>query len=202
MDLIEGIDLEALVAREGPQPPARVIAILRQVAAALAALYDRGLVHGDIKPANILLRHDRGADTAKLIDVGLAKHLAEPDAPEDCVVGTPLYISPEAIVTPNDVDGRSDLYGLGAVAYFLLSGSPVFLGNNLIDVCAKHLLRDPEPLSRVSPSPIDPQLERLILDCPAKDPAARPLDARELVRRLDRCALQLPAASPPWSRAT
>ena len=118
------------------------------------------------------------------------------------MVGTPLYISPEAIVTPNAVDGRSDIYGLGAVAYFLLSGAPVFSGRNLIDVCAKHLLRAPAPLARACREPIAAELERLVLDCLAKDPAGRPRDARELLRRLDRCA-EREVGEPlrPWSRA-
>lgn len=202
MDLIEGVDLDALVEREGPQPAERVLRIVRQVAAALVDLHDRGLVHRDIKPANILVCGQGGEDAVKLIDFGLAKHVAEPGLHEDCVVGTPLFISPEAIVAPNEVDGRSDLYGLGAVAYFLLSGAPVFVGKNLIDVCSQHLLRTPAPLSRVCRTPIDPELERLVHDCLAKEPAGRPRDARELIRRLDRCARAAAIRAPrPWSRA-
>ncbi|HTV26131.1 MAG TPA: serine/threonine-protein kinase [Polyangiaceae bacterium] len=198
MDLIGGIDLEALVEREGPQPGWRVVSILRQVAAALVDLHARGLVHRDIKPANILVcPSPSGQDSVKLIDFGLAKHLAEPAQHEASVVGTPLYISPEAIVAPNDVDGRSDLYGLGAVAYFLLSGAPVFVGDNLIDVCAQHLLRAPEPLSSACGTPIDPALEDLVLDCLAKEPDARPRDARELIGRLDRCTGALAACAGP-----
>jgi serine/threonine-protein kinase len=202
MDLVEGVDLDALVKRGGPLPAERVIRILRQVAAALVDLHERGLVHRDIKPANILVGGQGGEDAVKLIDFGLAKHVAERGLQEDCVVGTPLFISPEAIIAPGQVDGRSDLYGLGAVAYFLLSGAPVFASENLIDVCSQHLLRAPEPLSRVCQAPIDPELERLVLDCLAKDPAARPRDARELIRRLDRCARAATTQAPrPWSRA-
>jgi serine/threonine-protein kinase len=200
MELVEGIDLDALVRREGPQPAQRVIAILRQVAAALAELHERGLVHRDIKPANILVCGGAAELEVKLIDFGLTSHVAEPVETEDCVVGTPLYISPEAIAAPHDVDGRSDLYGLGAVAYYLLRGAPVFAGENLIDVCSQHLLRAPEPLSQVCRTRIDPCLERLILDCLAKDLAARPRDARELIRRLDRCASDRPRPAA-WSRA-
>jgi serine/threonine protein kinase len=206
MDLVDGVDLDALVERHGPQPAERVIHIVRQVAAALVDLHDRGLVHRDIKPANILVCSAGGEDAVKLIDFGLAKHVAEPGLHEECVVGTPLFISPEAIVAPTEVDGRSDLYGLGAVAYFLLSGAPVFVGDNLIDVCSQHLLRAPEPLSLVCAAPIGADLERLVLDCLAKDPAARPRDARELMRRLDRCAQAAPQTPEPltpepWSRA-
>jgi serine/threonine protein kinase len=200
MDLVDGVDLEALVEREGPQPAPRVIGILRQVAAALVELHESGLVHRDIKPANVLVcAAADGDDAVKLIDFGLVKHIAERGLAEDCVVGTPLYISPEAIAAPSQVDGRSDIYGLGAVAYFLLTGAPVFVGENLIDVCSQHLLREPEPLSRVCPEPIDADLERLVLDCLAKEPAARPQDARELIRRLDRCARRAAGAPLGYS---
>jgi serine/threonine protein kinase len=102
-------------------------------------------------------------------------------------VGTPLYIAPEALTTPDAVDARSDLYGLGAVAHFLLSGEPVFGGRSVLEVCSHHLLTAPEPLSRVVGWVMGSDLERLVLDCLAKDPSARPADARELIQRLERC---------------
>lgn len=192
MELIDGVSLQALIEREGPQPPERVIGILLQVTAALAEVHEKGLVHRDIKPQNILIRRDgRGMDQVKLLDFGLVKHLS--DAPvaglsEDQVVGTPLYISPEALTAPETVDGRSDLYGLGAVAHFLLSGAPPFAGRSVVEVCSQHLLIPPEPLSRVMGWVIGDDLERVVLDCLAKDPASRPTNARELSRRLERCA--------------
>jgi serine/threonine protein kinase len=192
MEFFRGSSLEELIEREGPQPPARVISILLQVAAALAAMHDQGLVHRDIKPSNILMRRDEGVDEVKLIDFGLAKQLGEPDQhpigePEP-VVGTPLYISPEAITAPGAIDGRSDLYGLGAVAHYLLSGAPVFDGHSVVEVCGHHLHTPPEPLSRRVGWVIASDLEKIVLDCLAKDPAARPATARELAWRLARCA--------------
>lgn len=193
MELLEGCDLEQLVAREGPQPPRRVIEIMLQLCAALSATHAQGLVHRDVKPSNILLsRSPDGRDEIKLLDFGLAKHLAERVAVAS-VVGTPLYISPEAITSPEAVDGRSDLYALGAVAYYLLSGAPVFDGQSVVEVCSQHLSEAPEPLSRVVGWSIAEDLAALVLACLSKDRRARPASAQELARRLAACA-DAPAA--------
>lgn len=198
MDLVEGTDLEQLVEREGPQPASRVIEILLQVCAALAAAHAQGLIHRDVKPSNIVLSRAAGKDAIKLLDFGLARHVAEPATSHDeAVVGTPLYISPEAITSPAAVDGRSDLYGLGAVAYFLLSGAPVFDGQSVLEVCSQHLLAAPEPLHRVVGWSLGADLEALIHACLEKQPSARPSSAEELARRLAACAdaeSSLPAA--------
>lgn len=189
MELLDGVSLEELVEHQGPQPPERVIEILRQTAAALAELHDHGLVHRDIKPQNILLcRAPGGGHVAKLIDFGLVKDSAEGTGAPGSIVGTPLYISPEALTLPDEVDGRSDLYSLGAVAHFLLTGAPVFNGRSVVEVCGQHLFSAPEPPSEVLGWRIDDDLERLVLDCLAKEPSARPASARELMRRLEGCA--------------
>ncbi len=192
MELVDGVTLQTLVERQGPQPPGRVVGILLQVLAALAEVHEKGLVHRDIKPENILLGLDeRGNDRVKLLDFGLVKHLAElSDASlsADHVVGTPLYISPEALTSPREVDCRSDLYGVGAVAHFLLSGAPVFAGRSVVEVCSQHLLMAPEPLSQIVGWVIGSDLERVVLDCLAKDPASRPVSASALSRRLERCS--------------
>jgi serine/threonine-protein kinase len=191
MDLVDGVTLEELVERDGPLPPRRVIEILIGVARVLAEVHEHGFVHRDIKPSNILAcRASDGSRSAKLLDFGLVKDLSEPSSSspaDDCVVGTPLYISPEALSAPDAVDGRTDLYGLGAVAYFLLSGSPVFAGRGVVEVCAQHLLTPPEPLSAIAGCALSSELEQIVLDCLAKDPARRPASARELIRRLERC---------------
>ena len=200
MELVEGLSLQELVERDGPQPAARVIEILRQVCTALAAAHEQGLVHRDVKPSNIVLtRGEHGEDVAKLLDFGLVKHVEEPLAhdAEEHIVGTPLYISPEAITMPQAVDARSDLYGLGAVAHFLLSGAPVFDGKSVIEVCSQHLSLSPEPLSELVGWAIGSDLEQLVLDCLAKDPSARPDSARELARRLARCADAEPSFRAP-----
>ena len=184
MELAHGSTLEALVARDGVLLPERVLDILLQLASVLAEVHDQGFVHRDIKPENILVgRTPSGRDHVKLLDFGLVKDLSEPaqSSAQDYVVGTPLYISPEALLAPESVDPRADIYGLGAVAYYLLSGAPVFQGRNVVDVCARHLHAAPAPL------PDDSELGRLVLECLAKEPAARPQSARELARRLRVC---------------
>ena len=190
MELLEGISLEDLVARDGTLPARRVAGISSQLAQVLAEVHEHGVVHRDVKPSNIMLCRGRdGQEHVKLLDFGLVKQLAEPSpsASLDHVVGTPLYIAPESLTAPETVDGRTDIYGLGAVAYHLLEGAPVFGGRNLVEVCAHHLLTPPAPLRGVASGSISTQLGQLILDCLAKDPAARPANARELLRRLRRC---------------
>jgi serine/threonine protein kinase len=200
LELLEGMNLQQLVERHGPQPPARVIQILLGVCAALSDAHGAGVIHRDIKPDNVMLcRKEGGAEQAKLLDFGLAKHVAdaaEPSESANSLVGTPLYLSPEAITAPASVDVQADLYGLGAVAYFLLTGAPVFSGSSLVEVCAHHLHSTPEPVSHLSEHPVSDDLDRLISDCLAKDPLDRPASAAELARRLSRCA---DAAS--WSDA-
>jgi len=190
MDLVDGISLEQLVEQSGRQPARRVVDLLLQIAAALAEVHDQGFVHRDVKPSNIVLgRRPDGGECAKLVDFGLVKDLSEPSpsASHDCVVGTPLYIAPEALTAPDLVDGRTDLYGLGAVAHFLLCGAPPFAGKTLVQICAQHMLVPPVPLRDILGNAVSVELERLVLDCLAKDPAARPANARELIRRLHRC---------------
>lgn len=188
MELLEGITLERLVEQHGPQTPARVISILRQLCAALGEAHDRGLVHRDVKPENVLLCGDEGNElgTVKLLDFGLVKQLADADPPS-AVVGTPLYMSPEAIRAPETVTASSDLYGLGAVAYFLLTGAPVFEGDNIVEVCSHHLHSEPRRLSLAASHAVSRELESVVLECLAKDPARRPANAAELADRLSRC---------------
>jgi eukaryotic-like serine/threonine-protein kinase len=186
MELLEGMTLQQLVERDGRQAPERVVAILTQLCAALAEAHDKGLVHRDIKPENVLLTGD-ALEHVKLIDFGLVERFGEVGRGADAVVGTPLYISPEAIVAPETVGARSDLYGLGAVAYFLLRGAPVFQGKSVVEVCSHHLHTTPERLSTALGEAIPPELERIVLDCLSKDASQRPANAVELARRLTGC---------------
>jgi serine/threonine-protein kinase len=191
MELLDGVTLEDLVLAHGAQPPARVIHLLLQVCAALREAHGVGLIHRDIKPANVFLcRHGAVPDVVKVLDFGLVKQLgsaATNVTSFDTIVGTPLYLPPEAIVAPETVDVRSDLYAVGAVGYFLLSGRPVFPGNSTVEVCAHHLHSAPEPLSVSSGRSIAADLQRVIMDCLAKDPARRPSSAEELALRLRAC---------------
>lgn len=187
MEYLEGLDLQQLVDLDGPQDPGRVVRLLAQVCGALAEAHAIGLIHRDVKPANVLLCERGGTpDVVKVLDFGLVKQLG---APQDSkvmlsainqIVGTPLYLSPEAITTPNAMDGRSDLYAVGAVGYLLLTGTPPFSGNSVVEVCGHHLHTPPTPPSARLGRPLPAELERIILRCLAKDRDERPRDAASL----------------------
>ncbi len=185
MEYLDGLDLEELVERDGPQPAGRVVHILSQVARALAEAHDRGLIHRDVKPANVMLCHRGGvADVAKVVDFGLVKDLSGSThlSHGDVVNGTPLFMAPESLTAPDRVDGRTDLYALGAVGYFLLTGEYVFDGATMVEVCSHHLHSQPVPPSDRAPVPAD--LEAVILRCLAKKPEDRFTDARALCAAL------------------
>jgi serine/threonine-protein kinase len=193
MEYLDGVDLEELVAIGGPQPAARVIHLLAQVCSALAEAHGVGLVHRDIKPSNVMLCRQGGQlDVVKILDFGLVKDVTGRIddvalTQESAFLGTPLYLSPEAISRPHAVDGRSDLYAVGGLGYFLLTGRPVFAGRNPAELCARHLYEAPVPPSRIeSSTPQD--LESLLLACLEKSPQARPRDATALRLGLLACA--------------
>ncbi|HEY5955100.1 MAG TPA: serine/threonine-protein kinase, partial [Polyangiaceae bacterium] len=187
MEYLDGIDLEQLVGAFGAQPAARVAYVLEQVAGSLAEAHSVGLVHRDIKPANIILCQRGGlADVAKVVDFGLVKDAnelrnADPTLTNaNSILGTPLYLAPEAILTPDNVDARSDIYALGAVAYFLLTGQPVFLGGSVVEVCVQHVHAEPMLPSERLGQPVNPTLEAIVLRCLAKRPEDRPESAEAL----------------------
>ncbi len=193
MEYLDGLNLHELVQRYGAQPEARVVHILRQICESLSEAHGVGLIHRDIKPANVFLC-DRGGipDSVKVLDFGLVKHVSDqPDelaATEmpgaDGIVGTPNFIAPEAIQDANRSDARSDLYSLGALGYFLLTGREVFEGDSIAELCRQHLHETPVwPGVRVGKH-FDPQLEALLMRCLEKEPAARPQSARELAQLL------------------
>ncbi|MDQ3339701.1 MAG: serine/threonine protein kinase [Myxococcota bacterium] len=186
MEYLDGIDLENLVAKYGAQPGDRAIAILTQVCGALQEAHNRGIVHRDIKPANIILC-ERGdvPDVAKVVDFGLVKEIAASGDPNQTgrIFGTPSYLAPESMTAPDLVGPASDLYALGAVGYFLVTGKPVFAGKNALDVCIQHATAIPVPPSQHAPS-VSPELEALLLRCLSKEPKDRPSSARELAALL------------------
>jgi serine/threonine protein kinase len=154
MEYLDGLNLEQLVAKYGRQAPARVAHILRQVCGALTEAHAVGLIHRDIKPANIILSERGGLpDVAKVVDFGLVKSFeTAPNAnlevtSANLIVGTPLYMAPEAIGGNAALDGRCDLYALGAVGYFLLTGAPVFQAKSQVEIFAHHLHTQPDPPS-------------------------------------------------------
>ncbi|MET0287408.1 MAG: serine/threonine-protein kinase [Polyangiales bacterium] len=196
MEYLDGLDLESIVSLAGPLPEARVAHVLRQVCAALSEAHGAGLMHRDIKPQNILLCTRGGVhDVAKVLDFGLVKDLASPATASlsqaSTIIGTPLYMSPEAIVRPSELDARGDLYALGAVGYYLLTGTPPFRATNVVEICSMHLHAQPEPPSKRLGRAIDPSLEAILLRCLEKKPEDRFPSAKELGRALD-----LPL---PWS---
>ncbi len=196
MEYLDGLNLEQLVRADGKQPPARVAHILRQVCGALAEAHGVGLIHRDVKPANIILSERGGMpDVAKVVDFGLVKSFeaAGSNAGFDVtsvnlLVGTPLYMPPEAIGGQTALDGRSDLYALGAVGYFLLTGTPVFRANSVVELFAHHLHTLPEPPSVRNGDRLPEDLERVILRCLAKRPGERYDSAKALQHALDTCA--------------
>ncbi|MEM9692517.1 MAG: serine/threonine-protein kinase [Myxococcota bacterium] len=176
MEYLDGLDLEELVERDGPQSPGRTIHILAQVAHALSEAHREGIIHRDIKPANVVLCHRGGvADLAKVVDFGLVKDLTGGSpalSHGDVVTGTPLFLAPESMTHPDEIDGRTDLYALGAVGYFLLTGEYVFDGATLVEVCSHHLHTLPEPPSHRRPD-VPADLEAVILRCLEKSPDDR-----------------------------
>jgi tRNA A-37 threonylcarbamoyl transferase component Bud32 len=209
MEYLDGVDLDTLVRLDGPQPPARVVHLLLQACGALAEAHGIGLIHRDIKPQNLLLCESAGlCDVIKVVDFGLVKALPPESGAElaitnpaalsavNTVVGTPLYMAPEAIVAPASIDARGDLYALGAVAYYLLAGSPPFQGKSIVEICGHHLHTPPQPLSARLGRPVPPELEAVVLSCLAKPREARPESARELAARLAACKIE-----PAWSDA-
>jgi serine/threonine-protein kinase len=193
MELLEGMTLEQLVACSGTLPAGRVIHLLLQACGALGEAHALGLVHRDIKPANMYVCSRAGwHDVVKVFDFGLARELAERPAPgtddsSDEIVGTPLYLSPEAVLMPARVDARADLYALGAVAYFLLCGTPPFGAGTLWGLCAQHMRSAPIPPSQRRLEPLASDLENIVLQCLAKDRAQRPQTALALAELLRNC---------------
>jgi serine/threonine-protein kinase len=190
MEFLDGMDLESLVREHGPMPAPRVVHVLRQVCDSLDEAHSRRLVHRDIKPANIHLgRVGCRQDVVKVLDFGLVKTAGGAAAEsmatiEGVIIGTPAYMAPEMALGDN-VDGRADLYALGCVAYYLLTGDQVFTGDTVLKVITQHLQAVPVPPSKRTELPIPATLEQLVLACLAKKPEERPQSARQLAQLLD-----------------
>jgi tRNA A-37 threonylcarbamoyl transferase component Bud32 len=203
MELLDGVDLDALVERFGPVPPERAIHLLRQACDSLAEAHSRGLMHRDIKPSNIqTCRMGLALDFVKLLDFGLVKpmpqyaagvpSLTAADAPG--APGTPGYMSPESVFNDPVPDHRSDIYSLGCVAYWLLTGNLVFEGSTTAKILTQHVESQPVAPSRRVASPIPAELDALVMACLAKQPRLRPASAAELSQRLAACPV-----AEPWT---
>ncbi|UCC73621.1 MAG: serine/threonine protein kinase [Gemmatimonadota bacterium] len=210
MELLDGIDLEHLVRRFGPLPSERVIHTLLQACDSLAEAHRRGLVHRDIKPGNIFLcKYAFKVDVVKVLDFGLAKHTRLRAADDvrlsqaEVIRGTPAYMAPELAMGEEAVDGRVDLYALGCVAYWLLTGSLVFDASSPAAMIVAHVRDEPVPPSRRSELPIPAELDELVLACLAKDRAARLQSAEHLASALAAVPLEspwTPARAAEWWR--
>jgi hypothetical protein len=192
MELLSGGSLEDVVEVGGRQPAARVVHVLQAVAGALCEAHGIGLIHRDIKPANIMLCEKGGEhDIVKILDFGLVKELRTDGnitlTQDSQLTGTPYYMAPEVIRDPQHLDPRSDIYALGAVGYYLLTGRNVFEGRTSIEVLSHHLHSEPVAPSVRLGEPVPADLEAVLLDCLKKDPAQRPPGADELRRRLQAC---------------
>jgi serine/threonine protein kinase len=191
MELLEGIDLATLVKRYGPLPPARVAHILGQVCRSLAEAHGHQMIHRDIKPTNIFLcRMGNEYDFAKVLDFGLVKAPVTSDidiTEAGVTTGTPAYMAPEIVLGNSRIDGRCDLYGLGCVAYLLLTGKPVFEERAATALILAHVQKAPVPMFERSGLAVPESLERVVMMCLAKQPAARPGSAESLGRMLAGC---------------
>ncbi|HWA56570.1 MAG TPA: serine/threonine-protein kinase, partial [Gemmatimonadales bacterium] len=189
MELLDGLDLESLVQRFGPLEPARVVYLLRQACESLAEAHSRGLIHRDIKPSNIFTcRMGLAVDFVKVLDFGLVKAEREQTdvrltAP-NTTTGTPAYMAPEVVLGTMPTDHRMDIYALGCVAYWLLTGQLVFEGGNSMQQLLRHAHDTPVPPSRRSELPIPAALDAVILAALAKHPDQRPASAAEFGRQL------------------
>jgi serine/threonine-protein kinase len=190
MELLDGLDADALLRRFGPTPWERAIHLLGQVCHSLSEAQSIGLVHRDIKPANIFLCHyGEEFDFVKVLDFGIVAAVRDPADPstvqtgENAVPGTPAFIAPEQAMGGH-VDGRADIYATGCLAYWLLTGQFVFTARTPMGLILQHAQTTPAPPSTRTELPIPKALDDLVLCCLAKDPEDRPQSARELLRRL------------------
>jgi serine/threonine-protein kinase len=199
MEYLPGLTLAELVEKHGPLPPARAIHLLMQTCDALAEAHANGLIHRDIKPGNIFSAQRGGVyDVAKLLDFGLAKPTSRQEEPvhltqDGAITGSPLYMSPEQALGDSDPDARSDIYSMGAVAYFLLTGVPPFEGDRTIKIILAHAHQEVVPPSRLR-SEVPADFEQLILRAMAKNPADRFQSALSLRQALAECS-----AAGGWS---
>lgn len=199
MELLDGVDLETLVKRYGPQPANRVISLLRQVCDSLSEAHEAGLVHRDIKPRNVFVcRLGHNHDFVKVLDFGLVRsehHTEQSITLEGITTGTPAYMAPELATGEREPDHRADLYAVGCVAYWLLTGQLVFDHDKPMAMILAHVQTPPTPPSQRTELEIPAALEQVILRCLAKDPAERPQSAQELSALLHDCRVE-----PYWGR--
>lgn len=187
MELLPGMDLGRLVATYGRLSQARTIHILNQCCDALAEAHSKNLIHRDLKPGNIYLTERGGVyDVVKVIDYGLVRDEAADREEHGDVSGSPLYMCPEQVTLFGAVDGRGDIYALGCVAYFMLTGHPPFSGRSVTEVLQQHASTAPEPMSKDYPE-VPKKLDAVVLKCLSKKPSDRFSTTTELKHALNAC---------------
>jgi len=199
MELLDGLSLQMLVDKFGPQPASRTAHFMRQVCESLEEAHARGLVHRDIKPSNIFAcKLGITYDFVKVLDFGLVKNISPHESlhltAEGTSAGTPAYMAPEVAMGEENIDGRVDLYALGCVAYFMLTGTPVFNEKTATATALAHVQKEPIPPSQRSEMQVPAKLEQVILQCLAKKPEDRPQTAQELWCLLSACDV------PEWTQ--
>jgi serine/threonine-protein kinase len=190
MEYLPGLTLARLVELDGGVPPARAIYILRQICASLEEAHERGLIHRDIKPLNVILcERGRQADFVKVLDFGLVKDVVTPEQMQitlpEVVAGTPLYVAPERLRDPDRIDARSDIYSIGVIGFNLLTGRDTFSGRTVMEMCQHVMHSTPPRPSQHAAFDVPEALDRLIGDCLARDPADRPQSVTQMIEILD-----------------
>ena len=196
MELLDGLDADALVRRFGPIPAERAIHLLSQVCHSLSEAHSRGLVHRDMKPANLFVcRYGEELDFVKVLDFGIVKELQGESGDAgltnaDAIQGTPAFLAPEQALGATDLDGRCDIYATGCLAYWLLTGQQVFTADTPVALLVHHVQTTPSRPSERTELAVPAALDEIVLACLAKDPADRPQTARELARLLGEVELK------------
>jgi DNA-binding NtrC family response regulator len=192
MERLRGMDLKRIVERHGPLPPERAVFLLKQVCLSLSEAHAQGLVHRDIKPANLFVcRLGSEYDFVKVVDFGVVSRHGSESAQittAGMILGTPAFLAPE-LVSMQTFDGRADIYALGCVAFWLLTGRPPFEADDAMSILMHHAQTPPPAPSTMSEEPIPPQIDALVLECLEKEPARRPASVDVLWERLDRVPL-------------
>jgi serine/threonine-protein kinase len=200
MEYLDGLTVAQLLERDGALPVPRVLHLLRQVCAALAEAHAKGLVHRDIKPENVMVcRYGGEYDFVKILDFGLVKNVGGEHSRDLTrnlrILGTPLYMAPERLRNPGDVDARADIYAVGALGYTMLSGRKLFDSADDLELTSKVLNEEPPRVSQVAAQPIPPEMDLLIAACLEKERENRPQRVDDLVEALDALA-----SEHPWPR--
>ena len=195
MEYLDGMTVSEVLARQSPLPVPRVIHLLHQVCAALAEAHARDIVHRDIKPENVMVcRYGGSHDFVKILDFGLVKHLTEKHSRDLTrtlrILGTPLYMAPERLRNPADVDARSDIYAVGALAFLMLTGRRLFESSDDLELTSKILNDEPPRAGELATQPIPAELDLIVTSCVEKKRELRPQRVADLAEAFEALATE------------